>query len=993
MARAASRPSHPGVRFIGAPLLLLLSFSLGGGQTPEDMPEVRALPLGEAVERSLQRDEYHFYKVELTAGQMLRVEAQGQKAKAGIWVVRVARERWVVTSAGGFDRETLSFISEDDGLYILLVYAQRYTTTKGRYRLTASVSQPTADDRERVRLERVLSDSVGASHRGDAEMMRATRQRLEESLGFWERVKDSDRESRTRYFIGRLDYWLGEYGDAARHLGRALLLCRAADDMSGEAWVLNQLGLVQLALGDYESAFKSLNRANRIFTQLLDAEGALASVNNLSLIYMDSGHPEWLIANFERLLPAAKEFGDGRAEAAMLVNLGRAYGTVGDWSKQREYAERALPLFRKLRDYGSEAGALNNIGSATLRLSPGYEAADYFHRALPLFIVTGDRQSEAIVLGNLMSASAALRRPRLAVFYGKVAVNRLGELRGASFALETATQRSYLKRVENIYRELTGLLVEAGRLPEALQVLNSFKDQQFFDFDPTSQKKLAPLSLTPRESLLAEQYQLGSERLGALSVHRRVQPSRPEDRWLKADAGASDEQFHDALRAASDENLRLLKEAEAEFSRPASARDVVGKVADLREMQSALKELKESTGHAAAALYTLVGEKRYHALIVTADGVASASCAIKGEELDRRAQQMWALLQRDTYDPRLVAHKLYDNVFKPVEAELPPGTDTLLWSLDGNLRYVPMAALYDGKRYLVERYQNVVFTRADRERMTRPVSDRWTGVGLGSSEAHEVSLPGETIRFTPLPGVETELAAIFRTAETPGGLLDGEMQLNGSFNRASMIAALRRRHPLVHIASHFSFRPGDEARSFLLLGDGTALTLSEMKREDGLFAGAELLTLSACNTAAQQVGANGREIDGFAEMAQRLGAAAVIATLWGVADNSTPALMTDFYRRRQDAARPTKAAALRQAQLALLKGESAARPMPAGAGGAGRSSVVMVRRGGDAQKQGETRAEVVYVAEEDAPLFRRDDQKPFAHPYYWAPFILVGNWR
>lgn len=84
-----------------------------------------------------------------------------------------------------------------------------------------------------------------------------------------------------------------------------------------------------------------------------------------------------------------------------------------------------------------------------------------------------------------------------------------------------------------------------------------------------------------------------------------------------------------------------------------------------------------------------------------------------------------------------------------------------------------------------------------------------------------------------------------------------------------------------------------------------------------------------------------------------------------------------------------------QAQLALFKGESAARPTPmrVDADGAGRSSLVIVKRGGDAQKREATRAEVVYVAEEDAPLFKTDDKRPFAHPYYWAPFILIGNWR
>ncbi|MGH9971213.1 MAG: CHAT domain-containing protein, partial [Pyrinomonadaceae bacterium] len=186
---------------------------------------------------------------------------------------------------------------------------------------------------------------------------------------------------------------------------------------------------------------------------------------------------------------------------------------------------------------------------------------------------------------------------------------------------------------------------------------------------------------------------------------------------------------------------------------------------------------------------------------------------------------------------------------------------------------------------------------------------------------------------------------------------------------------------------------GDEARSFLLLGDGTAMTLEEMKQQLDLFAGVELLTLSACNTAAQQAGATGREIDGFAELAQRLGAGSVMATLWPVADNSTPWLMREFYESRQSGEGLSKAEAFRRAQLALLNGTAQMKPLPVAQKGASQSIPIVI--GGDGSKRdgAGTRADVVHVAAKDAPSFKRDPSKPFAHPYYWAPFILIGNWK
>ena len=255
----------------------------------------------------------------------------------------------------------------------------------------------------------------------------------------------------------------------------------------------------------------------------------------------------------------------------------------------------------------------------------------------------------------------------------------------------------------------------------------------------------------------------------------------------------------------------------------------------------------------------------------TPDKITAASQPTKDVDLNQKALQLWGLLQSEKYDPLPLAQELYSLVFKPIEAQLPRDTKTILWSLDGNLRYLPMAALHDGKQYLIERYNHVVFTRADSERLLRPVSPRWTGLGLASSKAHEVELLGDKIRFNALPGVNEELRVIFRKNGSPGGIIEGLVLPDAEFTGTAMLAALDQKRPLVHISSHFSFRPGDEARSFLLLGDGTAMTLEEMKRHPGLFAGVELLTLSACNTAAQQADANGREIDGFAELAQRLG--------------------------------------------------------------------------------------------------------------------------
>jgi CHAT domain-containing protein len=305
----------------------------------------------------------------------------------------------------------------------------------------------------------------------------------------------------------------------------------------------------------------------------------------------------------------------------------------------------------------------------------------------------------------------------------------------------------------------------------------------------------------------------------------------------------------------------------------------------------------------------------------------------------------------------------------------------LLWSLNGTMRYLPVAALWDGEKYLVERYQNVVFTRAETKRLTRRVSPHWTGVGFGTSKAHDVDLLGDRdkIHLPALPGMTEELTGIFkRQPAGKTGVVAGEVFTDRRFTKSRFYGAMKKRRPLVHISSHFSFYPGDDSRSFLLLGNGEPLTLSEIKKRGGLFEKVQLLTLSACKTAASQPDSFGKEIDGFAELAQRLGANAVMATLWEVREGSTARLMKDFYRGRQTKGL-TKAEALQQAQLDLLYGTDKVRPTAA------VNQVRVPCRAGSSVD--------IHVEKKYRVPFESNGQNCFAHPYYWSPFILFGNWR
>jgi CHAT domain-containing protein len=201
-------------------------------------------------------------------------------------------------------------------------------------------------------------------------------------------------------------------------------------------------------------------------------------------------------------------------------------------------------------------------------------------------------------------------------------------------------------------------------------------------------------------------------------------------------------------------------------------------------------------------------------------------------------------------------------------------------------------------------------------------------------------------------------------------VLPGTILLNGQFTEKAMEDQLGAQHSVVHIASHFVFKPGDDSQSYLLLagkdegGQGFHLTVADFRDNQKLaLDDTDLLTLSACETGMSGNASNGREVDGLGTTAQLKGAKAVISSLWEVDDASTGELMGDFYKRwAEGGGKVTKVEALREAQLDLLLGK--VKPL-AGASGRGMG-----------------RAKPVHEV-----------AAGYAHPYYWAPFVLMGNWR
>jgi CHAT domain-containing protein/Tfp pilus assembly protein PilF len=971
----------------------------------QSKPETGPLPIGNMIERRLAGgNRGHTYKVALRRGQVLRVDTREREAGVSLMIFSIAGTQADPVAGAdlslGYGRETLTFVPERTGDYLVVV-APSGAPLGASYQLTAAVRNVvTQPDRERLEAERLLAEALDGEQEGSTTGLRGAAAKWEKSLPLWSRLGDKYWEGYTNNYLGMVYFKLGERRKALDSYQRALSLRKVAGDIHGEATTLSNIGTLYVTSGEKRKALEYYGQALTLFQQAGSKVDEAITLSNTGSLHVEFDEKQKALEYYRQALPLFTVIDRKNDEAIVLNNMGAIYYGLGEKQKALQNYKQALSIHREVGDKRGENKSLNNLALIYQESGDLLSAFVAYTQSLRLARAVGGRDDEVVTLSNMMLAWVQYGgNRRKAILFGKQAVNKYQELRSAAQGLDNETQKSLLHRAQNVYKDLAWLLIAEGRLEQAMQVLNLYQDQQFFDFDRALNSPVRQIALSAREQKFAKLYETAGDRVEQLSAQIDELEQRAGLQQPTPQETAQRQKLDQEMAAARKGFSTFLLAADKEFAGPPDEKDRVPPAPDVADMQTALRELNAATGQNTASLYTLIGRDKFYVLLVTAHGEVKAfESLIMAGDLNKKLLQFHALLRTPRYDPRQLGGDLYKIIFSPVEAELKKtGVRTLMWMLDGSLRYVPMAALWDGEKYMIERYQNVVLTRANSERMTRSVSRSWTGTGLGSSRAHTVEPPGEgdSITFSALPGVIEELESIFRTEAGKGnGILDGEVFSDGAFNKKAFHEAMKRRRPLVHISSHFSFRPGDHSRSFLLLGDGTVLTLSEMKQQGKLFEGVELLTLSACNTAATQSDSDGREIDGFAELAQRLGASAVLATLWQVSDGSTPWLMREFYRERQDRDGMTKAEALRKAQLALLNGTAKAKSLPGGAkDGTSADFRLEIIPNGAGQPRMTTRAEIVYVETRAAPPYQPEEGKPFAHPYFWSPFVLYGNGR
>jgi CHAT domain-containing protein len=249
------------------------------------------------------------------------------------------------------------------------------------------------------------------------------------------------------------------------------------------------------------------------------------------------------------------------------------------------------------------------------------------------------------------------------------------------------------------------------------------------------------------------------------------------------------------------------------------------------------------------------------------------------------------------------AQKIYDWLIRPLEADLASSAiDTLVFVPDGALRTIPMAALHDGKQFLIAKYA-IGITPSLSLSDPRPIKrEDMKVLAVGVTEAVQ--------GFPALPNVAAELKEL-QTLLKSQNLVDRE------FLAANLETKLKEEQfSIVHVASHGEF--GNDVENTFLLTFDDKLSLDRVNQMVGVFRfrddPLELLTLSACDTAA----GDDRAALGLAGMAIKAGARSALATLWNINDEATVGLVLDFYRELKNPA-ISRVVALQRAQLKLIE--------------------------------------------------------------------------
>jgi CHAT domain-containing protein len=769
----------------------------------------------------------------------------------------------------------------------------------------------------------------------------------------------------------------GEFSIAAKKWSVAARLYSEAGEGAAQGYALVKLAEAQQAAGEYKPARQSLMLARQIVektgdrVRLASILGTLGNVQStLSRAEADQAVRAALAAEADRNLREGLALANEASALALAASIltdignhlavsGRSDDAIAAYSLSAETAERASEPSVGARALANEARVAHLAGRPELSES-SLQSASRLAAALPAshdkaFTLTSIGQSyAALVLRQPARQASLLASAEQSFDEAIAAAQRVDDMLALSYA---GGYRGALYEQLNRYDEALELTRRA--LFAAMQA----QDRSGHLSGAMADTSAIGVNGAAGDSLYRWHYQMGrifeaQRRLPeAIDAGRRavevLQGIRFEMTTTYGQTQASFREtvepvYHFLVRLLLDQSQQAAQRGDEQRRRSllVEARDRVEnlKVAELRNyfqddcVEGFLAAQRDAgqVDDAAAVIYPILLESRTDILLNLPDGrLEQVTMNVGREEITASVNRFRSCIGDVTcFSFFEDGERLYNWLIRPLEKSLQASSvDTLVFVPDGALRTVPMAALFDGKNYLIQRYAVAIIPALNLIDPQQLRSDRSLRVlRTGLSEA--------VAGFVALPQVRLELEGI-------GDLYpEGNLLLNDDFTPDRLNALLANNsYSVVHIASHGEFRR--EASEAYLQTSAGRLPMNDLAayigqlRFRGLPTGGssantsalELLVLSACETAE----GDERAALGLAGLAIKAGARSALGTLWSVNDEAAGELVVEFYRQLRNRLDISKAEALRQAQITILGGR-------------------------------------------------------FEHPQFWAAFLLISNW-
>ena len=786
----------------------------------------------------------------------------------------------------------------------------------------------------------------------------------DKSLEIFKDIGDRAGESNCYWNLGIAYQSLGNFGKAIEYHEKSLDIFKDIGDRAGESNCYTNLGIAYQSLGNYGKAIEYHDKSLEIKKDIGDMAGESSCYTNLGAAYQSLGNYGKAIEYLEKSLEIAKDIGDRAGESSCYTNLGIAYQSLGDFEKAIEYHDKSLEIFKDIEDRAGESNCYGSLGAAYQSLGDFGKAIEYHDKSLEIFKDIGDRAGESNCYGNLGAAYRSLGDYGKAIEYHEKSLDikkdigdidservvscNLGRIYDESEKPELAYE--YYNHSIELSEMMGGRLVEEehkigfyARASKAYQGMIPLcfkldsKEGEAFEYAERSKSRafldlIANTEIKPSVELTSELKSLLDDEEKYLSKLREIQMRHLSQTKVSMELGELEGIFRKL-----DKIYDKIEEHDPEY---VFLRRV--KPLSLDRVQNLLSSQKRDRD-AVLIEYFITRDKTFIFVISSKDNKLHIEpVSISAEKLNRYVEVYWREVVdyhefQDIGDTWL---GLSDYLIEPISEYLCEG-DLIYFVPYGLLHYLPIHALELNGEPVIKKHPVAYSPSASLLKFCKNKGSSELkscvslGVAFGKNEEAEFEEKLKNMNKEEKEEVEEKIKKVKEIFEGESkdvaGLFSTQSDNGKSATKDKVIEKCTDKD-VIHFSCHGYFDYADPLSSGVKLYDSvlTAREIFDMRLNT------ELVTLSACQTGLNQR-SPGDELIGLTRAFIYAGAPSVIVSLWSVDAHSTQELMLEFYKLLKNGS--DKATALQVAQKRIM------------------------------EKAG------------------------YSHPYYWAPFVLVGDWE